>query len=64
MVSLMLRAETSCRYSVMLYQRFMETSRWGLWDIHACALSTEPSAAYPPVGHLPRSIFLAKNCAS
>ena len=64
MVSLMLRAEASRRYSITLYQRFMETSRWGLWDIHACTLSTEPPAAYPPVGHLPRSIFLAKNCAS
>ena len=64
MVSLMLRAEASRRYSITLYQRFMETSRWGLWDIHACTLSTEPPAAYPPVGHPPRSIFLAKNCAS
>ena len=59
-VSLMLRAETSCRYSITLYQWVTETSRWGLWDIHACALSTEPSAAYPPVGHLPRSIFWRK----
>lgn len=27
-MSLMLRAETSCRYSITLYQRFMEISRW------------------------------------
>ena len=57
-VSLMLRAETSCRYSITLYQWVTETSRWGLWGIHACALSTEPPAAYPSVGHLLRSIFL------
>ena len=34
--------------------------RWGLGNIHACALLVEPPAAQAGTGHLPRSIFLTE----
>ena len=50
--------------TAVLYESMQGMFRWGLGNIYVCALLKEPLAAQAGTGHLPRSIFLAKNCAS